>query len=229
VLREFPRAVVPPPGGPLASWPRALVLHARAESMLQGAGDAEALAIYDQLRAAGAGDIAAALAGERREALEHERFATRLAQARGNAERGDAAGARTILEEVIAQGGGGPEDWVLLARVRRELGDARGSGLAAGHVLGSPSADATRLEALLLSGMAEQVARRDSTAFARFREAQDLAPHDGRAYDYEARMRFAARDLAGARAVVERGLRNVPQDAALTQALQVLSQQSPPH
>src|SRR6185369_7153971 len=98
VLREFPRAVVPPPGGPLASWPRALVLHARAESMLQGAGDAEALAIYDQLRAAGAGDIAAALAGERREALEHERFATRLAQARGNAERGDAAGARTILE-----------------------------------------------------------------------------------------------------------------------------------
>ena len=32
-------------------------------------------------------------------------------------------------------------------------------------------------------------------------------------------MRFAARDLAGARAVVERGLRNVPGNAALMQAL----------
>jgi len=75
--------------------------------------------------------------------------------------------------------------------------------------------------------MAEQAARRDSLAFARFREAQGLAPHDGRAYDYEARMRFAARDFAGARAVVERGLQNAPGDAALTKALQVLSQQPP--
>src|SRR5580765_5089191 len=229
VLREFPRAVVPPPGGPFASWPRAMVLHARAASMLEGAGDTEALAIYEQLRAAGAGDIAVALATERRDALERERFAARLAQARGNAERGDTAGARTILEEVIAQGGGGPEDWVLLAQVRRDLGDARGSGQAAAHVLGSPSPDATRLEALLLAGMSEQAARRDSMAFARFREAQDLAPHDGRAYDYEARMRFAARDLVGARAVVERGLKNIPGDASLTQALQVLSQQPQGH
>ena len=54
-----------------------------------------------------------------------------------------------------------------------------------------------------------------------------MAPHDGRAYDYEARMRFAARDFAGARAVVERGLQNAPGDAALTKALQVLSQQPP--
>jgi Flp pilus assembly protein TadD len=126
---------------------------------------------------------------------------------------------------VIAQGGGGPEDWVLLAQVRRQLGDTKGSGQAAAHVLENPSGDGTRLEALLLAGMASQAARRDSTAFARFREAQALAPHDGRAYDYEARMRFAARDLSGARAVVERGLKNVPGDAALTQALQVLSQQ----
>jgi spermidine synthase len=227
VLREFPRAVVPPPGGPLADWPRALVLHARAASMLEGAGDTEALAVYEQLRAAGAEDIAAQLAGERRAELDRARFAARLAQARGSAERGDAAGARAILDEVIAQGGGGAEDWLLLSRVRRDLGDARGSGVAAAHVLEAGPADATRLEALLLSGMAEQAAKRDSSAFARFREAQDLAPHDGRAYDYEARMRFAARDLAGARAVVERGLRNVPGDAALTQALQVLSQQPP--
>jgi spermidine synthase len=227
VMAEFPRTLVPPAGGPLASWPRELVLHARAASMLERAGDAEALAIFEQLRTAGAGDVAAELAAERREALERERFAARLAQARGNAELGDAAGARTILEEVTAQGGGGPEDWVLLAQVRRDLGDTRGSGLAAAHVLDNPSSDPTRLEALLLSGMASQAAHRDSTAFARFREAQDLAPHDGRAYDYEARMRFAARDFAGAHAVVERGLKNVPGDAALTQALQVLSQQAP--
>ena len=226
VLREVPRTVVPPPGGPFASWPRGLVLRARAAAMLEGAGDQEALAVYEQLRAAGAGDVAAALAAERRDALERARFAARLAQARGSAERGDAAGARATLEEVIAQGGGGPEDWVLLARVRRELGDERGSGQAAAHVLEAGAPDATRLEALLLSGMAAQSARRDSVAFARFREAQDLAPHDGRAYDYEARMRFAARDLPGARAVVERGLRNVPGDAALTQALQVLSQKA---
>ena len=225
VLREFPRAVVPPPGGPFASWPRAMVLHARAASMLEGASDSEALAIYEQLRSAGAGDVAAALASERREALERERFAVRLAQAHGSADRGDAAGARVTLEEVIAQGGGGPEDWVLLAQVRRQLGDTKGSGQAAAHVLENPSGDGTRLEALLLAGMASQAARRDSTAFARFREAQALAPHDGRAYDYEARMRFAARDFSGARAVVERGLKNAPGDTSLTQALQVLSQQ----
>jgi spermidine synthase len=229
VMREFPRAVVPPPGGPLADWPREMVLHTRAASMLAGAGDVEAQAIYDQLRAAGAGDVAMELAAERRGALEHEHFAARLAEARGMAERGDAAGARTILEEVTSHGGGGPEDWVLLARVRRDLGDPKGSGIAAARVLDNPSSDGTRLEALLLSGMASQAARRDSIAFARFREAQDLAPHDGRAYDYEARMRFAARDFVGARAVVERGLRNVPGDAALTQALQVLSQPPPAH
>jgi spermidine synthase len=192
----------------------------------RGASDSEALAIYEQLRSAGAGDVAAALASERREALERERFAVRLAQAHGSADRGDAAGARVTLEEVIAQGGGGPEDWVLLAQVRRQLGDTKGAGQAAAHVLENPSSDGTRLEALLLAGMASQAARRDSTAFARFREAQALAPHDGRAYDYEARMRFAARDFSGARAVVERGLKNVPGDASLTQALQVLSQQS---
>jgi spermidine synthase len=224
VMAEFTHAVVPPPGGPFASWPRDLVLHARAAAMLEGAGDAEANAVYEQLRDAGAADIAGTLAGERRDVLEHARFAARLAEARGSFERGDAAGARTILESVIAQGGGGPEDWVLLASVRRELGDSRGSGAAAAHVLAGEGPDAARLEALLLSGMAEQAARRDSVAFERFAEAQALAPHDGRAYDYEARMRFAARDLAGARAVVERGLRNVPGDAALTQALQVLSQ-----
>jgi spermidine synthase len=229
VLREFPRAVVPPAGGPLTDWPRELVLHARAASMLEGAGDTEALAVYEQLRVAGAADIAAQLATERREELDRARFAARLAQARGSAERGDAAGARAILEEVIAQGGGGAEDWLLLARVRRDLGDNRGSGQAAVRVLDATPADATRLEALLLSGMAEQAAKRDSLAFARFREAQDLAPHDGRAYDYEARMRFAARDMAGARAVVERGLKNVPGDAALNQALQVLSQPPPGH
>jgi tetratricopeptide (TPR) repeat protein len=197
--------------------------------MLEGAGDAEALGIFEQLRAAGAGDVAAELVAERRDALERARFATRLAQARGSAERGDAAGARAILEEVTAQGGGGPEDWVLLANVRRDLGDTRGSDQAAAHVLENPSSDATRLEALLLSGMASQASRRDSTAFARFREAQDLAPHDGRAYDYEARMRFTARDFPGARAVVERGLKNVPEDPALKQALQVLSQQPAAH
>ena len=229
VMREFPRAVVPPPGGPLADWPREVVLRARAASMLAGAGDIEAQAIYDQLRAVGAGDVAIELAAERRGALEHEHFAARLAEARGMAERGEPAGARAILEEVTSQGGGGPEDWVLLARVRRDLGDNKGSGLAAARVLDNPSSDGTRLEALLLAGMASQAARRDSTAFARFREAQDLAPHDGRAYDYEARMRFAARDFAGARAVVERGLQNVPGDAALTQALQVLSQPPPAH
>jgi spermidine synthase len=229
VLSEFPRTLVPPDRGPLASWPRELVLRARAASMLEGAGDAEALGIFEQLRAAGAGDVAAELIAERRDALERARFAARLAQARGSAERGDAAGARAILEEVTAQGGGGPEDWVLLANVRRDLGDTRGSGQAAAHVLENPSSDATRLEALLLSGMASQASRRDSTAFARFREAQDLAPHDGRAYDYEARMRFTAHDFPGARAVVERGLKNVPEDPALKQALQVLSQQPAAH
>src|SRR5262249_53403224 len=131
-------------------------------------------------------------------------------------------------EEVMALGGGTLEDWVLLARVRRDLGDVKGSGVAAAHVLAEAEPGPTRIEALLLSGMAAQDAHRDSVAFARFREAQELAPHDGRAYDYEARIRFAARDFTGARAVIERGLLNAPGDPSLTQALQVLSQAAPP-
>jgi hypothetical protein len=42
-------------------------------------------------------------------------------------------------------------------------------------------------------------------------------------------MRFTARDLPGARAVVERGLKNVPGDPALTQAFQVMSRQPAAH
>ena len=229
VLSEFQRPVAPPRGGPLADWPRELVLHARAASLLKDADDSTALDVYEQLRAAGAEGIAATLAAERHDQLLHARYAARLAEAHALAERRDMAGARAALEEVIAQGGGALEDWVLLARVRRELGDAAGCGVAAAHVLEDPDAGPLRVEALLLAGMSAQATRHPDQAFARFREAQELAPHDGRAYDYEARMLFTANDLVGARAVVERGLKNVPGDAALTQALQVLDQRQPQH
>ena len=224
VMGEFVQHVAPPARGPLAGWPRELVLRARAASMLEGADDAHAKAVFDELEAAGEPSLAAELAEARRGQLQRERFAVRLAEARGLARRGDAAGARVALEDVVAHGGAGPDDWVLLARVRRELGDVRGSGQAAARVLANTALGPTRVEALLLAGMAEQAAKRDSLAYARFREAQKLAPHDARGYSCEARMLFSARDLAGARAVAERGLRNVPGDMALTQMLEELSQ-----
>src|SRR5262249_12485788 len=118
VLAEFTRTVVPPAGGPLGGWPRELVLRARAAAMLEAAGDAEAARVYAELRAAGAEAIASELAASRKEELLHQHFAAKLAEAHELAERGDATGARAALEEVIAQGGGAVEDWLLLARMR---------------------------------------------------------------------------------------------------------------
>src|SRR5262249_10492700 len=142
-------------------WPRELVLHARAAALLQGADDSTALDVYEQLRLAGAEDIAATLATARRDELLHARYAARLADAHVLAERGDLAGARAALEEVIGQGGGALEDWLLLARVRRELGDAAGCGAAAAHVLETASSGPLRVEALLLAGMSAQATRHD--------------------------------------------------------------------
>ncbi len=225
VLAELSRSVAPPPGGPLAGWPLETLIEWRARGRLAGADDAEAARVYDELRAAGGTATAESLAAERARELRRAGLDSLAARAHRAFEAGDAGAARTALEELVASGEESAWAVVMLAQTRRATGDVVGSGALAERALARPGATpALRLEALLLAGMAAQADHRTARAFACFREAQASAPRDPRGYDYEARMRFAARDLAGARAAIARGLERVPGDPTLTQALEVLTQ-----
>ena len=220
VLDELARPVVMPAGGPLDGWPREVVLEWRARERLAGADAAAAGSALAELRAAGGGALADRLA---REQAEHERRARLDAlalEARARVAAGDAEGARLALEGLATQGAATAEDWLALAQARRERGDVTGSGDAARRAL-TGLTGSRRVEGLLLAGMA---ARKPSEATRYFREAQALAPADARGYDYEARVRFAARDVAGARVVITRGLARVPGDASLMQALRAITQ-----
>jgi tetratricopeptide (TPR) repeat protein len=229
VLEELSRAVVPPAGSPLAGWPRDLVLEWRGRERLTGADDAAAAAVFDELRAAGEGALAARLADEWQLAVRRALLTARQGELVELAEQvharttaGDVAGARAALERLAGAGGATAADWLALAQARREAGDAAGSGVAARHALDG-LAGGQRVEALLLAGISAHAAHRTVEAFDCFREVQRLAPADARGYDYEARVRFAQRDVAGARSVVERGLAHVPGDPTLLQALQALT------
>ncbi len=223
VAGDFPRSVIPPAGGPLHRWPREAVWRWRAKGRLDGADDAQAERVFAELRDGGdlpmatsvARDWSARVRGGRRDAL--------LEQARAQERAGDAAGARAVLEQVAQDPAAPAEVWVRLALLRRQLGDVAGSGEAARRALRAGIAGAARVEALLHAGMAAQAVSQSADAFAHFREAQALAPTDPRGYDFEARMLVRARDLTGARAVVERGLRNVPGDASLLEASRALA------
>lgn len=223
VLEELARALVPPAGGPLARWPREQVLEWRARERLAGADAAAASRVFAELRSAGAGALATTLAAAWQEQGLQARHAALRDQVRAAAGSGNAANARAALEELTTTGGATAADWLALAMARRGAGDLPGSGAAARHALAG-LAGASRVEALLLMGMSAHAAHRTAEAFASFREAQRLAPTDARGYDYEARVLFAAGDLAGARTAVMRGLAHVPADPTLTQALQALTQ-----
>ena len=112
------------------------------------------------------------------------------------------------------------------ARARLARGDVLGASEAARAVLAGATG-AARLEPLLMLGIVEFGLQQSEAALARFREAQSLAPRDGRGYLYEARVRLNTNDPAGARGALERGITRVPGDPALTQALRALAEPLP--
>ena len=121
----------------------------------------------------------------------------RVAPGAGGAESLEQAGSNAMGDDVARAGSG----------ARQAL--TRASGAA-------------RLEPLLLLGISEFGAQHHAEALARFHEAQGVAPADVRAYNYEARVRLVAGDVAGARRAIERGLVHVPGDSTLTLALRAL-------
>ena len=187
VVSQLKLAIQPPPDGPLAAWSAELVAEWRARQKLATAGPTEAGPVLAEVRAAGFPLLAQRLR------IEHERFAREASQAAGLAaararlSSGDAAGAGTLVRQLLAEATG-PE----------------------------------RLEALLLLGIAEFGAQRSTQALAAFAEARLLAPTDPRSYDFEARLRLAAQDVAGARAALARGLAQAPGDSVLVRALRAL-------
>ena len=112
------------------------------------------------------------------------------------------------------------------AHARLAAGDAAGARAALQRALQGLSG-AARLEPLLLLGVAEFGGERNAEAVAAFREAQQVAPRDPRAYTFEARVLLAANDAAGARRALERGLARAPGDTTLTRALRTLEESSP--
>jgi Flp pilus assembly protein TadD len=75
-------------------------------------------------------------------------------------------------------------------------------------------------------GIAQVGTQRHDEARGTFEEAQNVAPADARAYNYEARVRLGGGDAAGARKAIERGLAHVPGDQTLKAALVALNQQA---
>ena len=130
--------------------------------------------------------------------------------------------AELAAERAQAARGTGAAEPLVQERARLTGDDISGAGAVARQALASATG-AARLEPLLVLGMSELAAQRHAAAFACFHEAQAVAPMDVRAYNYEARMRLAARDVTGARHVLEQGLAHVPGDPTLTQALRALS------
>ncbi len=100
-------------------------------------------------------------------------------------------------------------------------GDVSGAAAGARLLLASTTGPA-RLEPLLVLGLSEFAAQRHAEALACFREAQAVAPSDVRAYNFEARVRLAARDVTGARRAIQRGLTHVPGDSTLVRSLRAL-------
>ena len=227
VVSELPRLVDLPAGSPIASWPREEVLRTRAEARLEGADDAQAARVFEELRDAGSLELAREVAFEWSANVQQAKLAAALAQARERLRAGDAAAVRAPLEQAVTSGSASAEVWLLLAEARRQQGDVRGASEAARHVLRSDAGGAFRLEAQLLLGTTMLAQGQAAQALGAFREAQRLAPGEPRGYDLEARLHATAGRWAEARDAVERGLRAVPGDPSLTQASQAIARQMP--
>jgi spermidine synthase len=177
------------------------------------------------------------MSGWPRETVVEARARRRLASA-------DAAGAAGVLAEVSAAGleplatrlAGeralpaipvASSDALAEARGRLARGDADGAAAIARHALDG-STGLARLEPLLVLGIAEFGARRESAALASFQKAQAVAPHDPRAYQFEARIRLSSADEKGARAALARGLAHAPGDSLLSAALRALDRVTTP-
>jgi hypothetical protein len=181
--------VEPPPGGPLAGWPREAVLEWRARQRLASSDREGAAAALAELRDAGLPVLATRLAAED-PAL--GAAAADIAAARAGLARGDVAGAAAAARTLLAAADG-----------------------------------YSRLEPLLVLGIAEFGAAHEAGALAAFAEAQRIAPRDARAYLFEARVRLAGGDAAGARRTLERGLARAPADSALNRARQAMAGGAP--
>jgi spermidine synthase len=227
-LQALPRPVALPAGGPLAGWPAADVLLARARSRLAGAGDAQAARVFEELRDAGSLELAAEVAGEWSASVRRAKWQALFDEARQLLDAGDATGARERLEALATEPGHPSELWLPLALARERAGEAPGAGEAAARALATGAAGAARLEAMLVSARSGRATGRVADALDQLRAAQREFPRDARAYDLEAQILFTAGDLARAREVVERGLREAPGDPSLTQAAQVLARRIPP-
>jgi len=182
ITRLLTLPVVPPVEGPLAGWPREVVLEWRARQRLSSPDRENAAAALAELRDAGLPALAARLA--------------------------PGAGADPV-------------------KAARASLDVAGAMVAARSLLATATG-ASRLEPLLVLGVAEFGAAHEDAALAAFAEAQAVAPADPRAYALEARVRLARGDTDGARRALERGTAHAPGDSTLARGLRVLAGSRPP-
>ena len=180
ITRLLTLPVVPPVAGPLAGWPREVVLEWRARQRLSSPDRENAAAALTELRDAGLPALAARLA--------------------------PGAGA----------------DPLTAARASLASGDVAGASAAARSLLAT-AIGASRLEPLLVLGVAEFGAAHEDAALAALEEAQAVAPGDPRAYALESRVRLARGDTDGARRALERGSAHAPGDSTLARGLRMLA------
>jgi spermidine synthase len=106
IAKLFAHPVVPPPGSPLADWPREAVLEWRARRRLANASDDVAGPVLAELRDAGFTALAAKLADVRAHVASEASASDPLGEARALLARGDVTGAAEVARTVLASATG---------------------------------------------------------------------------------------------------------------------------
>jgi tetratricopeptide (TPR) repeat protein len=221
VTRLVP-AEPPPPGSAMAAaWPPEAWYATRARHLIAIGEIGPARVVADAAKRAGLVALASTLeaelaAGERRRAGLRAVEEAGAFFSLGRRDEG-----RMALERAAQIDPANGRTWLMLADQRRIAGDLAGAdhALARGRADPAPELVAERA---LVGGMIDLARGNPAAAAERFREAQRANPEGAQGYLFEADARRQAGDLAGAEAVLRRGLEALPGDRRLTAALEKL-------
>jgi spermidine synthase len=210
------------PAGPLfGDWAPADWYTRRVRNLIAQADSARARAAIAGARSDGLGALANRLAPEVSAGMRRRQSEAECAQASNLIALGRKDEGRLLLEQAVKSDPTHSKAWLMLADRRRLNADLAGAEAALGHVEpGHDSAmagDAAFLRGMLLFAHADTLG-----ALRALAASQGLRPTESRAWSAEARLRAVRGDVAGAKAVLRRGLKVLPGNLDLTELLKQL-------
>jgi spermidine synthase len=207
------------PGGPVfAAWPREEWYARRARHLIALADTKRAASAIDGARADGFAALADKLDGEIAAGVRRKDAEDTVKEAMNRLALGHPDECQQLLERAVTADPTYARAWLVLCDRRRVAGDMAGAEAALARAVPGDDRELGS-SASVLHGMLA-LARGDTvTALAKILAAEVLAPASARTYLFEARLRAGRRDIAGARAALQRGLAAAPGNPDLVQAL----------